>query len=33
MKHCVLDAARLNPKAADAKMQEASEAVARFVRS
>ncbi|MBP2217087.1 metal-sensitive transcriptional regulator [Arthrobacter sp. CAN_C5] len=33
MKHCVLDAARLNPKAADAKMQEASEAVARFMRS
>lgn len=33
MKHCVLDAAKLNPEAADAKMQEASEAIARFMRS
>ncbi|MBD2761870.1 metal-sensitive transcriptional regulator [Kocuria sp. cx-116] len=33
MKHCVLDAAQLGGEAADAKIQEASDAIARFVRS
>ena len=33
MKHCVLDAAQLGDEAADAKIQEASDAIARLVRS
>ena len=33
MKHCVLDAAQLGSEAADAKIQEASDAIARLVRS
>ncbi len=33
MKHCVVDAAQLGGDAADAKMKEASEAIARLVRS
>lgn len=33
MKHCLLDAAQLGPVAAEAKIQEASDAIARFVRS
>ncbi|WP_104169039.1 metal-sensitive transcriptional regulator [Arthrobacter sp. SX1312] len=33
MKHCVLGAAQLNLEAGEAKMQEASEAIARFMRS
>ena len=33
MKHCVLDAAQLGDEAADAKSQEASDAIARLVRS
>ncbi|WP_104168864.1 metal-sensitive transcriptional regulator [Arthrobacter sp. SX1312] len=33
MKHCVLDAAQLDSRAAEAKMQEASEAIGRFMRA
>ena len=33
MKHCVLEAAQLSPEAAEAKIQEASDAIARFARS
>jgi CsoR family transcriptional regulator, copper-sensing transcriptional repressor len=33
MKHCVLDAAQLGGDAAEAKFKEASDAIARFVRS
>jgi DNA-binding FrmR family transcriptional regulator len=33
MKHCLLDAAHLGPEAAEAKIQEASDAIARLVRS
>jgi DNA-binding FrmR family transcriptional regulator len=33
MKHCVLDAAQLGGEAAEAKLKEASDAIARFVRS
>ncbi|MFJ5692844.1 metal-sensitive transcriptional regulator [Arthrobacter sp. NPDC093125] len=33
MKHCVLDAAQLGGVAAEAKFKEASDAIARFVRS
>ncbi len=33
MKHCLLDAAHLGGEAAEAKIQEASDAIARFVRS
>ncbi|GAA1751553.1 metal-sensitive transcriptional regulator [Kocuria aegyptia] len=33
MKHCVLDAAQLGEDAAEAKLKEASEAIARLVRS
>lgn len=33
MKHCVLDAAQLHSEAAAAKLQEASDAIARLVRS
>lgn len=33
MKHCLLDAANLGGDAAEAKIQEASDAIARFVRS
>ena len=33
MKHCVVDAARLSGDAADAKVKEASEAIARLIRS
>ncbi|MET4095812.1 metal-sensitive transcriptional regulator [Arthrobacter sp. UYCu712] len=33
MKHCVLDAAQLGDEAGLAKMQEATEAIARFVRA
>ena len=33
MKHCVLDAAQLGDEAAEAKIQEASDAIARLVRS
>jgi CsoR family transcriptional regulator, copper-sensing transcriptional repressor len=33
MKHCVLDAAQLGGDAAEAKLKEASDAIARFVRS
>ncbi|ABM10365.1 MULTISPECIES: metal-sensitive transcriptional regulator [Micrococcaceae] len=33
MKHCFLDAAHLGGDAAEAKIQEASDAIARFVRS
>ncbi|AUI50241.1 metal-sensitive transcriptional regulator [Arthrobacter crystallopoietes] len=33
MKHCLLDATHLGPEAAEAKIQEASDAIARFVRS
>jgi hypothetical protein len=33
MKHCVLDAAQLGGEAAEAKFKEASDAIARFVRS
>lgn len=33
MKHCVLDAAQLSDEAGLAKMQEATEAIARFVRA
>ena len=33
MKHCVLDAAQLGDDAAEAKIKEASDAIARLVRS
>ena len=33
LKHCVLDAAKLGGNEAEAKIQEASDAIARFVRS
>ncbi len=33
LKHCVLDAARLNGLGAEAKIKEASDAIARLVRS
>lgn len=33
LKHCVVDAAQAGGEEADAKMQEASEAIARFMRS
>lgn len=33
LKHCVLDAAKAGGEEADAKIQEASEAIARFTRS
>jgi DNA-binding FrmR family transcriptional regulator len=33
LKHCVVDAARLGGEAADAKLKEASDAIARLVRS
>ncbi|RJT96595.1 metal-sensitive transcriptional regulator [Arthrobacter frigidicola] len=33
MKHCVLEAAQLSPEAGQAKIQEASDAIARFMRS
>ena len=33
MKHCVVDAAKLGGDAAESKLQEASEAIARLVRS
>ncbi len=33
MKHCVLDAAQLSGDAGEAKMQEATEAIARFLRA
>ena len=33
MKHCVVDAAKLGGDSAEAKLQEASEAIARLVRS
>jgi DNA-binding FrmR family transcriptional regulator len=33
LKHCVVDAAKLGGEAADAKIKEASDAIARLVRS
>lgn len=33
LKHCVVDAARIGPTEGDAKIQEATEAIARLVRS
>lgn len=33
MKHCLLDAVQLSPEAAEVKLQEATSAIARFVRS
>lgn len=33
LKHCVVDAARMNSADADAKIQEATDAIARLVRS
>ena len=33
LRHCVLDAAKLGGNEAEAKIQEASDAIARFVRS